>query len=74
MKDIPYIPHITIGQSLSQSEATWLAKDIGKNIGEFKTIIKKVSVERILDNNNSEEDAQIDLKTVSLSNSIDGLN
>ena len=73
-KDIPYIPHITIGQSLSQSEATWLAKDIGKNIGEFKTIINKVSVERILDNNNSEEIAQIDLKTDSLSNNMDGLN
>ena len=41
---------------------------------QLSTIIKKVSVERILDNNNSEEIAQIDLKTVSLSNSMDGLN
>lgn len=49
-KDIPYIPHVTVGRKESSQLATELAKDIPIFHEKLNGIIDRISVERIGEN------------------------
>ncbi|MDM5194062.1 hypothetical protein QUG02_13900 [Bacillus hominis] len=52
-KDIPYIPHVTVGRKESSQLATKLAKDIPSFHEKLNGIIDRISVERIGENGES---------------------
>ncbi|RWS44881.1 2'-5' RNA ligase family protein [Bacillus mycoides] len=52
-KDIPYIPHVTVGRKESSQLATELAKDIPSFHEKLNGIIDRISVERIGENGES---------------------
>ncbi|SCM95309.1 Uncharacterized protein BWINRASL_02715 [Bacillus mycoides] len=52
-KDIPYIPHVTVGRNESSQLATELAKDIPSFHEKLNGIIDRISVERIGENGES---------------------
>ena len=54
-KDIPYVPHLTVGQQLRALQAEGLARQLNKKSFLFESEIKSISIEHILPNNDSEE-------------------
>ncbi|MDN6967050.1 2'-5' RNA ligase family protein [Oenococcus sp. UCMA 17063] len=61
-KDIPYIPHLTVGQQLKAPRLEELSGQLNKRKFLFKSEVQSVSIEHILSNNDSEEFSQISLK------------
>ncbi|AZZ61650.1 2'-5' RNA ligase family protein [Oenococcus sp. UCMA 16435] len=61
-KDIPYIPHLTVGQQLKAPRLEELSGQLNKRKFLFESEVQSVSIEHILPNNDSEEFSQISLK------------
>lgn len=60
-KDLPYQPHITIAQGLMPDQTTQLLVKLQNNRYDLLTTITEVSIEHILDNDDSENFATIAL-------------
>ncbi|SYW20966.1 2'-5' RNA ligase family protein [Oenococcus oeni] len=61
-KDIPYIPHLTVGQQLRGAQVEKLVQQLNKKNFLFESEIKSVSIEHILPNNDSDEFSQLSLR------------